>query len=233
MNPARILWSARSTNAKTGDVPTAWIGDTIEAARATCAGCPLLDAGCYAWTGSPRMAFASIRRSARDTSLPHALRKRAKSARMVRVSAIGDIGGEGTATRDDIVARVKAVGLAIVGYTHRWRDAATRDVWRGLLMASCDTPGDADRARSEGWRAAVVLPSDAPARSVTPAGHTVVVCPAQTSDGRVTCNTCRLCDASKPGPIVGFREHGPMGQTPADYRRREATIARKIRPVVD
>ena len=35
----------------------------------------------------------------------------------------------------------------------------------------------------------------------------MVVCPEQAT-GRVTCNDCRLCDASRPGPVIAFREHG-------------------------
>lgn len=166
------------------------------------------------------MALASVLRSTLDQGLAYALRKRSRAARIVRITATGDIGAHGPDVRDDIVSQVKAAGLAIVGYTHRWRDERTRDTWRGTLMAGCDVPEDADRALAEGWRAALVVPADTPRVTATPSGHKVVVCPAQVTDGVVTCNTCRLCDASKPGPVIGFREHGPPGQTPADYRRR-------------
>jgi hypothetical protein len=74
-------------------------------------------------------------------------------------------------------------------------------------MASTETLADADRAAREGWRVSVVVPADHPRLSRTPEGRAVVVCPEQAS-GRVTCNDCRLCDASKAGPVIAFREHG-------------------------
>lgn len=213
-----ILWSARSSNAKTGDVPTAWIGASKEEARASCAGCPLLTGGCYAHTGTPAHAAASVRRSTADHSLTAALHGAVRAARMVRLSAIGDVGRCGKETADAIVAEVKAAGLAVVGYTHHWREATVAEAWRGRLMASCDTLADADRAIAEGWRAAVVLPDGTDGDTRTPAGALVKLCPAQASEGKVTCNTCRLCDGSRPGPNIGFRFHG-NSRTRADRRR--------------
>lgn len=205
-----ILFSARSRNTKTGNVPTAWNGATREEGRKSCAGCPLLDAGCYAHSGAVAMGADSVRRAARhgaDKSLDTALHGRHKSARMVRLTGIGDIGRAGKATADRIVGKIRAVGLQAVGYTHFWRESSVADAWRGRLMASVETLQDADRALSEGWRAAVVVPEDTPRTFTTPAGNRGIVCPAQIRD-TVTCNDCRLCDGSKRGPVIGFRAHG-------------------------
>jgi len=213
-----ILWTARSSNTKTGDVPTAWIGRTREATRTSCAGCPLLGTaeragGCYAHSGQPATALASVRRAERTDptryTLVSAIGKRHKQARMVRVSAIGDIGRSGADIARGIVGTVKAAGLSLVGYTHHWQETDVRTSWRGRLMASCDTPGDVDRALADGWRATLVVPEDHPRVSATPNGARVVVCPAQARpDAGVTCNACRLCDASRPGPVIAFRAHG-------------------------
>lgn len=212
-----ILWSSRSTNVKTGDVPTAWVGATKDEARASCAGCPLLTGGCYAHTGTPAIAAVSVRRATGRT-LTAALAGAVRSARMVRLSAIGDVGRCGKAMADAIVSEVKAAGLAVVGYTHHWREAEVSDAWRGRLMASCDTLEDADRAISEGWRATVILPEGIDGDTRTPGGALVKLCPAQASDGRATCNTCRLCDGSRSGPNIGFRFHG-NARTRSDRRR--------------
>lgn len=220
IDPSDILWAATSSNVKTGNVPTAWVGLTKAACRESCRGCVMAprdvggDGSCYSHSGSPAIAHASIRKAAasgKDRSLTAALRNAARSARMVRLSAIGDMGRMAREHADAIVDTIKTAGLAVVGYTHHWREEAPREAWRGRLMASVGSLAEADEALAQGWRAAAVVPEDHPARSVTPGGATVIVCPAQVAEaaGRsVTCNTCRLCDASRPGPVIAFREHG-------------------------
>lgn len=208
-----ILATARSANVKTGDVPTLWVGATREEGRASCAGCPLLDKGCYAHSGAVAMGADSARRGARKAperyTIDAAIRGAARSARMLRATGIGDIGRSGRAVADQIVSAASAAGLALVGYTHHWREPAVKAAWGGRLMASTETLADADRAVSEGWRATVVVAADHPRTSATPAGRKVVVCPAQAAEDRgVTCNSCRLCDASRPGPVIAFRAHG-------------------------
>lgn len=210
--PFTVLWTARSRNRKTGDVPTAWVGATQAEARASCAGCPLLDDGrCYSWSGATQLAAASARKNAARQperyTMGAALANRVASARMVRVTGLGDIGRSGRALADSIVETAARAGLAVVGYSHHWREPAVAESWRGRLMASTETLADADRAVREGWRASVVVPADHPRLSRTPEGRAVVVCPEQAT-GRVTCNDCRLCDASRPGPVIAFREHG-------------------------
>jgi len=147
----------------------------------------------------------------RDKSLAAALNSASRAAKMVRLSAIGDVGRMAREHADAIVNTIKAAGLSVVGYTHHWREAQAADSWRGRLMASVGSLAEADDALAQGWRAAAVVSKDHPARSVTPGGARVVVCPAQLAEDRgasVTCNACRLCDASRPGPVIAFREHG-------------------------
>lgn len=217
LTDSAILWAATSTNVKTGNVPTAWVGATRDECRESCRGCPLApkdiggNGACYSHSGSPAIAASSIRKAAArgaDRSLTAALKNAARSARMVRYTAIGDGGRVAPGVADSITSTVRAAGLQLVGYTHHWRDALVAADWRGRLMASVDTLADADAALAAGWRAAAVVPADQPARGTTPGGARYVVCPAQTSDGRVTCNDCRLCDGSKAGPVIAFREHG-------------------------
>jgi hypothetical protein len=42
----------------------------------------------------------------------------------------------------------------------------------------------------------------------TPAGHRVVVCPAQREGSTVDCATCQLCYKRPAGLIVAFLAHG-------------------------
>ena len=47
----------------------------------------------------------------------------------------------------------------------------------------------------------------APAKLETPAGHTVIACPAETREN-VTCASCRLCADPNRKVVIGFRAHG-------------------------
>ena len=229
-----IISAGRSSNIKTGDVPTIAIGRTREESIATCrtVKCPLLhhnqgglggtidpetDAPrpiCYSQHGSPSFGHHSqVRKHKRggDTSLSTALRTRSPLARMARIASIGDPAGLPAMLAVSIVSRIRKAGLAAVGYTHGWEAAP----WlKGRLMASCDTPEQVDKAIAKGWRAVVVLPWDYKGRSFkTPGGIVGPVCPAQLRDN-VTCNGCGgskgpLCDAARKGPPVGFIDHGP------------------------
>lgn len=208
-----IIWTARSDNRKTGNVPNGWIGLSRAEAEDSCSGCGMLEKGCYAHHGSVLIGSMSATRGAKANperyTLKSALKGRHKKARMVRVTALGDIGRCGKETADTVTNEVKGNGLALVGYTHHWRESDVATSWKGRLLASCDALEEADRAVDEGWRAAAVVLSDHPRVSKTPMGRTVIVCPAQVKDDHsVTCNMCRLCDASSKGPIIAFRAHG-------------------------
>jgi len=212
---AEILWLARTTNTKTGDVPTAYIGKTRHQALRSCKGCNLLkNKDCYAWFGTPALALNGILRAyQRDPgrySFLNALAGRASTARMVRISAIGD---PARAKRRELLNAwrlAKQLKLAFVGYTHFHQDPNNQKL-KKILMASCDTTSDADDAVKRGWRATTIVPYNfVGKRFVTPAGNHAVICPAQTVD-KITCNDCLLCDASKQSrfKIIAFKDHGP------------------------
>ncbi len=234
-----VLWTARSTgNAKTGDIPTAWIGGTRAESLESCGDCPLLESKrCYAQFGSAALGHGHILRARAKGArydLATALRNRADSARAVRVSAVGDAGALPVEWYQTVAAKVRAAGLAVLAYTHQWR---TRTDLAGEVMASCETPREADQAMRLGFRATVVLPSTHTKRTFrTPSGATGIVCPAIRAPGRVTCNTCRLCDGARPGPVIGFPEHGPKIRknptrrlTVDDWRAVQVVVVRRGR----
>lgn len=225
---ANLVVVARSKNAKTGDVPTVWVGRSLEESRASCAGCEQLETGnCYAQYGSPSFAISAIHRSAarakswRRYTIHRALALRSPSARFVRFSALGDVA---RADRDQVIEAFKATrkaGLAIVGYTHFWRSDGR---WlRGKIMASCDNPSAAAEANARGWRAAIVMPTGTVGTLRNSDGSVFAVeCPAIAAArfGRTfTCNDCAsgkrgaLCDASRTDlPNVYFADHGPRSR---------------------
>ena len=109
------------------------------------------------------------------------------------------------------------------GYTHQWANPnidGTR--YRGLCMASVDTPDEAALARRAGWRYfRVALPSHASKQK----GETL--CPASAEAGRaLTCDKCRACDGLGRGltKSIFIPAHGNSAVM-ANIRRRDAAVA--------
>ena len=226
------IFVPRSRNEKVGDVPQMYIGRTEKACVQSCkdSGCPLLSKRyggqngvlsdgtklkpCYAHNGTVSFAVKSIYKALErgmesNYTLANAIRKSVRSARIMRISQIGDPSSVTAQDAQTIYDECKKVGIQLKGFTAGWRKASW---WKGKLMASTMTPAEADEAVRDGWRASVVLPADfigeGPKRNTftTPQGRKGVVCP-HIMGARLTCNTCRLCVAENDGPIIGFISH--------------------------
>lgn len=215
----KILFTARSRNEKTGDVPTAWVGTTLEESRQSCTGCAQLTSGeCYAQFGQVAVGMRSVERSAAGKPATHygiksALTARHKTANMVRFSALGDCARADRRQLLRAFAATRRAGLAIVGYTHFWAD---HPALRGQLMASCDNFADAKIANAAGWRAAIIAPMGTTGTVIID-GIRAIECPAVAAERygkNYTCNDCAsgrrgaLCDASIEAPNVYFAAHG-------------------------
>jgi hypothetical protein len=228
---AELLWIGNAENPKTGNVPTAYIGTNKTEAWDSCEGCALRESkDCYAWFGSVRMGQASMFRgyalNPSRYTFKAAMANRSPSARMVRVGAIGDPARASHKTIKSIAKRVQALGMAFVGYTHHWREKRNSGL-KLFLMASCDNIAQADEAVKAGWRATAIVPWNfAEKRFITPGGTQAIVCPAQTKPGEITCNACRLCDASRETPfrVIAFKSHGPKERKKIYNARRLPTV---------
>ena len=204
-----ILLRARTSNSKTGDCPTIWIGRSREESRKSCEGCSLLDGGsCYAQFGSPAWALSAMQRAGSKTITPQeAIKLMARGARMVRVGAIGDPARVLIDWGEYLRPFVKE-GLRVVGYTHF---PLERPELRDLFFASADKLSQLRGYLGLGW--SVTIPVVATAEQFaalqgrTLKGVPVTPCPAQRSR-RVSCNSCRLCAVGASRRIVVFREHG-------------------------
>lgn len=237
--------TARSTNIKTGDVPTIWIGKTVAEAKASCdaVSCPLRpwarngEVSCYAYGGKPVQGFSSLTKSVAagaDRSIESAIQNRIASAKIIRVGGIGDPAVLPFDWWNRLNHLTKKAKLKIVAYTHGWRD---RPDLVGFSMASCDSLEQAEEAGRAGFRAAIAT------REVTPYtkpfnlsdGSRVVVCPAIASkaQGRqtVTCNDCKLCVASNSGPHIAFPDHGPTSAK--KKAKAEAASKRRVADVTN
>lgn len=124
--------------------------------------------------------------------------------RIVRVGAYGDPAAVPFRVWDRLLSRAKRW----TGYTHQWRrpDAAPL---RDIVMASCDSDNEADRAHSAGWRTFRVRFPDDSAPTLPE-----VSCPASAEMGhRVTCDACTLCSGTwNQAKSVVINVHGAKGK---------------------
>ncbi len=209
-----VAISSRSKNKKNGDVPQATVGHTREETWESCDGCPIRPdiaektgkPPCYTWKSTVDMGRAAIERAIKKHGPERygiqAIDKRAKTARFVRLSMIGDPSRIRRRSLRALARKVAREGLQLVGYTHMWRDDG-RDL-SGMLMASCNSHDDLRDAVRAGWRAAVVMPRGT-IGTIKVDDVTLVECPAIKHErmGRAfTCNDCAgmkggaLCNAS-------------------------------------
>lgn len=224
MSEVSLTWVGRTANTKTGDIPTAYVGTTLVEARKTCTGCPLLEKTCYAWAGFTALSMGRIedRRAAKPEtySLAHALAKALPSAKAARIGALGDPSLADRAELMGAVQELRGRRLAVISYTHFWRDPHAAGL-EGVCMASCEDVSEAAEARTKGWTPALLLPWD----HVYEVGNTFrlpdgskgLVCPAQTK-AKVTCNDCRMCSLEHPVwkakkiTAIGFLDHSPAAR---------------------
>lgn len=206
---ATPYYTPTSSNRKTGNIPHQFIGQTRQESKGTCQGCALLETICYAHKGTDAMAHASIIRAAqkgKDYSLARALAKRDAQARFVRFGTIGDPSGIDPEAYQTAEQACRDEGLGVLSYTHFWGSRGAH--LKGHAMASCDSWDQAEQATSQGWRAAVHVPTLAQPQGQTASGTRYTLCPAQRTENRVQCNDCGLCDATrKAADIIVFLEH--------------------------
>ena len=188
--PISDMWTVSSGNAKTGNIPTQYIGVTRDETWASCEGCSLrpdANGGCYAWTGKVSRGANSVRKATargRATSLEAALDRTPRSARAVRFGAIGD---PARLKREKVLAdieRARSAGLKVLAYTHHWREEPLTGGLKFEMLASCETAQQVEEAQAEGWLVALAGPLSAPG---------MVTCPNYKRP-EIQCNRCGLCD---------------------------------------
>lgn len=223
--------AARSGNKKTDNVPTVWIGTDKAQARASCdaVNCKLRPwlykskaerkgkAICYAHAGTPALGLSSITRSRErgtlNLDMNEAIKRRAKSAKFIRIGALGDPGVLPWGYFYTINRLAKKHGLKTISYTHGWRQ---RPDLVGWTLASVESIEEAMEARKMGFSSAIVLRMDPTIKGVTlPDGKWAPTCPAirkkALGQGAVKCNDCMLC-AKKTWDVI-FPDHGPTSET--------------------
>lgn len=221
----RYLLTPVSGNSKTGPIPVSITsGDTCPDA------CPLRGAGCYAEGGRLGMAWRRVERGeGRAAGLGAFLAavRALPDGQLWRHNQAGDLPGAGDSIDNWALRKLTEANNGKRGFTYTHKPVgpySALEISNALAVEranrsgftvnlSADSLREADELAALGIGPVVVtLPADAPdAPSLTPAGRTVVVCPAQTAKGEargVTCESCGLCAVAARRSVVGFKAHG-------------------------
>lgn len=218
----KIHFIRQSANSKTGPIPVTY------SQRETCPeSCPHYRADCYAEDYYTRLSWDKV--AARGGSLGQLCESVAAlpAGQLWRFNVAGDLPGAGETVDAAALGQIVAANAGRRGftYTHKkspdalhWAGHATR--WGFTVNLSADDAGEADLlAEADAGPVVAIVPTDTPEKSYTPAGRTIIVCPAQSRDG-VTCETCGLCAIADRTVIIGFRAHGSRARvTDAKARR--------------
>lgn len=214
------LFVSQSSNSKTGPMPVTY------SARSTCpASCPHYRSTCYAEGYHTALAWNRADDGLSWGELCNKVSDLPEGT-LWRHNVAGDLPGNNeTIDPVQLGELVKAnIGKRGFTYTHKKSaDALTwikhANDWGFTVNLSADDAGEADRLADLNCGPVVcIVPIDTPAKSLTPNGRTIVVCPAQCRDD-VTCKTCGLCSRSNRETIVGFRAHGMRAKS-ADIKAR-------------
>jgi hypothetical protein len=227
--PIVVLASVGSSNVKTGPMVQTWIMRAdlppVKASHASedssvCGMCPRrhsLGGDCYVQVfHAPRSVWDSWDRAGQpgeNWSDPGVIMPLAQDALThgLRLGSYGDPMAVPHEVWHDLIAALQP--RKVVGYTHQWRSAVgpmatTLDAtawFRGHVMASCDTVGEASEARANGWRYFLAVQPGAtiPERTIQ--------CPATRDVNPLTCDQCGACDGARTGSgkaSIYLWEHG-------------------------
>ena len=224
----KIHFIRQSSNSKTGPIPVTY------SQRETCPeSCPHYRADCYAEDYYTRMTWDKV--AARGGSLGELCESVAAlpAGQLWRFNVAGDLPGAGEAVDADALGQIVAANAGRRGftYTHKKQGdaltwAAHATAWGFTVNLSADDAGEADDLSELNLGPVVaIVPMDTPEKTQTPAGRTIIVCPAQTRD-EVTCATCGLCARADRGVIIGFRAHGTRARVTDAKARRIIPISK-------
>lgn len=211
-----------SANSKTGPIPVTY------SQRETCPeSCPHYRADCYAEDFYTRMTWDKVTQRGGDLATLCRSIAALPPGQLWRHNVAGDLPGAGETVDPVALGQIVAANTGRRGftYTHKktpealyWAQCATD--WGFTVNLSADDAGDADAlAGVSTLPLTCIVPIDTPAKTYTPEGRTIIVCPAQTRED-ITCATCGLCAIADRRVIVGFRAHGTRARvTDAKARR--------------
>jgi len=216
----QVHLTLKSANVKTGAIPVS----TTE--KKSCPpGCPHVKT-CYAKSGPLALHWNKVSNKDRGSSWNTFINqiKQFDPGQLWRHNQAGDLPGAGNKIdKVKIQSLVSANNAAqALGFTYTHKPVLGRDpvakenkvIIKNANQAgftinlSADNLTQADKlVKLNIGPVVTLLPEDYQDKSITPAGNTVIVCPAQTRDN-VSCSTCKLCANVNRSVIIGFKAHG-------------------------
>lgn len=216
----QVHLTLKSANVKTGAIPVS----TTE--KKSCPpGCPHVKT-CYAKQGPLALHWNKVSNKDRGSSWNTFINqiKQFDPGQLWRHNQAGDLPGAGNKIdKVKIQSLVSANNAAqALGFTYTHKPVLGRDpiakenkvIIKNANKAgftinlSADNLAQADKlVKLNIGPVVTLLPEDYQDKSITPAGNTVIVCPAQTRDN-VSCSTCKLCANVNRSVIIGFKAHG-------------------------
>ena len=218
----------KSANVKTGPIPVTY------SARETCPeSCPHYRSDCYAEDYYTRMVWDKVPARGADIAGLCANIAALPPGQLWRHNVAGDLPGTGENVDPATLGEIVAANIGKRGFTYTHKTAPHNlqwirhaNEWGFTVNLSADNAGHADQLADTGAGPVVcIVPIDTPEKTQTPAGRSIVVCPAQTRDN-VTCADCQLCQRSNRAIIVGFRAHGTRAKIADQLARRVIPIVR-------
>lgn len=229
MTQLAIVWTARSSNAKTGPMPVS------TTSRETCpTACPFRGNGCYAESGplaflwrsmseaGPNAEFRNGRATMRTTDWSGLTANVAAlpDGQVWRHNQAGDLPNTGGMISDSLMESLVNANRGKRGFTYTHHNVENSPHNRNVVAfanregftvnLSGNNLAHADRlADLDIGPVVTVLPATVHGKAdiTTPKGRKVVVCPATYLDN-VSCATCKLCAVRDRSVIVGFPAHG-------------------------
>lgn len=222
-----FLTIKKSWNRKTGPIPVTY------GSRKSCPpSCPHYEDDCYGEDFHTSLAWDRV--DTQGVPLPGLVNfiNMMPLGQLWRDKVVGDLPGEGEHVDAAALGEVVKANIGRRGFTYTHKKSAQAikwirhaNEWGYTINLSADDAGEADAlAELQAGPVVCIVPMDTPAKTTTPAGRNIVVCPAQLKEG-VTCFTCELCQRRDRTVIVGFRAHGSKARI-ADAK------ARKVIPIV-
>jgi hypothetical protein len=207
-----VAFTLKSANVKTGPIPT-----SVTSANSCPTSCPFMGSGCYAESGPLAIHWAKTSTGERGMSWVDfcGTVEALPVGQLWRHNVAGDLPGDNEDINPVLLGELVHANIGKRGftYTHKtnnpanyqWIKAANQ--WGFTVNLSANNLEHADQLAGLNIGPVVtVLPIDAPRTTTTPAGRTVVTCPATYRDD-IACNTCQLCQRQRE-TIVGFPVHG-------------------------
>ena len=216
----QVHLTLKSANVKTGAIPVS----TTE--KKSCPpGCPHVKT-CYAKSGPLALHWNKVSNKDRGSSWNTFINqiKQFDPGQLWRHNQAGDLPGLGNKIDkvkiQSLVSANNAAQALGFTYTHKpvlGRDPVAKE--NKVIIKNANKAGFTINLSADNLKQAdqlmklkiapvvTLLPEDYEDKSITPAGNTVIVCPAQTREN-VSCSTCKLCANVNRSVIIGFKAHG-------------------------